>query len=516
MKRKFSVAISLIVLMAIMLTSAASAQYSGFSWSTSYSVVNMGEAPTDIQIHYYDQNGAEVAAAFREYQDVPAGASRTVVQFDETALGAGRYSAVISAGEPVAATVNQQLVESGATNFSSKPPFSSYSGQSAGDTTITLPQVMHNWFDYYTEIFIMNVSGDTTPANVSIAYTPSVIGTTTTGATGVSDTGITINQYASFEKSQQNMTNLAAPASAGTLFAGRFFGSATITSDKPIVAVVNQHNIAAKKLMTYNGFADEATGTEVFVPQHMKNWFGGYFGSLLIANPNDADANVTITYTPDVNFADVLPNDAELSVDHTIPGNTSLNRYDGPGASAAQSDLAAYSIFFGSVTVTSDVPVVVQENIEAVASGAAQGGAYNGMTAAQATTTVVVPLIQADFYGLYTSLTVQNTTDTAGTCTVTYTSDDQYSSKPNQSKGYDHALPAGGSFNVYEGHGAGGTTFIGDINQDAFWRTGTGLDQRRFIGSATIECTVEAVAFVNSELDINQADSMYTFNAFNK
>jgi hypothetical protein len=469
----------------------------------------MGTTSADISIDYFNSSGNIIPAAHRQYTGVPAGASRTVVQFtDDTALPPGRYSAVIASSQPVAAVLNQQLVQDGSIGFSAKPPFSSYNGVTAGAVNVTLPQIMYNWFGYYTEVFIMNV-GVSTATGVNINYIPGFINGFPSGTNQV-DVGNSIPANATLQKSQQSLSSLGAPSTGGNPFVGRFFGSATISSSQPIIAVVNQHNTSAKKLMTYNGFTGGST--VVALPQHMKNWYT-YYGSLLIGNPGGVTAHVSIEYTPD---PVLMPGSPPTTVPHNIAPLTSLNRYDGPGAQPSQTDLAAYTRFIGSVKVTSDIPVVVQENLEALASAADQAGAYNGFPVSQATHEIVVPLIQADFYGLYTSLTVQNVEGTAGTCTITYTSDNLYSSVPNQSKSYDHPIAANGSFNVYEGHGAAGTTFAGDINNDPFWRTGSGITQRRFIGSATINCTKNVVAFVNSELDQSLADTMYSFNAINK
>jgi hypothetical protein len=147
-----------------------------------------------------------------------------------------------------------------------------------------------------------------------------------------------------------------------------------------------------------------------------------------------------------------------------------------------------------------------------VATGDAQGGAYNGIALAEASENLVAPVILADFYGYYTTMVVQNTTGTAGTCHITYTSDDTYSARPNHSKTYDHALPANGSFTVYEGRKGGQE--VGDINSDSDWRSS---GQKQFIGAASIYCPgVAVVAFVNEESDILMRDSMYTMNTFNK
>ena len=507
--KKTSIAITLVALIALLLTSTVSAQYSDYSWSTAYQVVNMGTANTDITIDYYDANGVRVAAAQKVFLGVPPGGSRLVVQFtDDPNLPAGSYSAVITAGEPIAAIANQQLVPSGATTYTPAPPFSTYSGQGSGATQLTLPAVMYNWYGYYTDIFIMNV-GDADATNVDISYVPGTLDGNPTG-TAASQNDLSIKQYASLMRSQQSMTSLGATTG---IFSGRFLGSAVITSDQPIIAVVNQHNPAAYKLMSYNGFTSGST--EVAAPVHMRGYYG-YYSTLLIGNPHlTSPANVTITYTPTgaynlVSSGSVGP----VTVNHTIPPQKSITRHDGPTASDAQSDLddsPVYTRFYGSVKITSDIPVVVQMNVEALATGDAQAGSYNGIPLASATKDIVVPVILADYYGYYTTLVVQNATGTAGTCAITYTSDSLYSSVKNTSKTYNHTLPANGGFTVYEGR-AGGVE-DGDINSDSTWLSG---GTRRFIGAASITCTVNAVAFVNEESVVSRRDSMYTFNTFNK
>ena len=504
-----------ILLVCLVFTGGAFAQYAGYSWYTAYQVVNMGGAPADITISYYDTSGVEQVAAQRTYNDVPAGGSVLVVQFtDDTSLSSGRYSAVVSADQPIAAVANQQLVAAGSPSYSPGPPFSTYSGQDQGATTITLPSVMYNWYGYYTEVYIMNV-GTTTASNVDITYIPGDIGGAPTGASGVTDLNNTIPLFASLQKSQQAMTSLGAPS--GT-FAGRFLGSATITADQPVIAVVNQHNVSTYKLMTYNGFT--AGSTNIAMPSIMRGYYG-YYTTLIVANPSSsATAHVTITYTPNTtqtyyNTAAPGSTIAPVTASYDIGPQISLTRYDGPGATDAQSDLDdapnAYIKFYGSAIVSSDIPVVVQVNEEAISSGDDQAGSYNGIPTSSATQDIVVPVILADFYGYYTSLVVQNATSTDGSCDVTYTSDGVYSSVPNHSDTYTHLLSADGSFLVYEGRK--GSLEIGDINHDVQWRAG---GYGRFIGAATIHCTVNAVAFVNEEADVAQRDSMYTFNTFNK
>ena len=449
--------VSAVVLLSLLVSVAAFAQYAD-PWYTAYQVVNMGSGDANIIVEYYDDAGNLQAGAQKTFNDVPEGGSVLVVQFsDDPGLADGKYSAVVSADQPIAAIVNQQLNPAGSASWSPKAPFSTYSGQSEGASQITLPAVMYNWYGYYTEISIMNV-GTGTATDVDITYIPGEMdigsGPEATGASGVTDLDNSVAQYATLPVSQQSASALGAPSGS---FTGRFLGSAVITSDQPVIAVVNQHNPGAYKLMTYNGFTSGSQA--IYAPSYMRGYYG-YYTTLLVANPSGTStANVDITYTPDTTqpyYNEVVPGDAigPVTESYAIPPQKALTRYDGPGATDGQSDLdddPEYIKFFGSVKVTSDIDVMVMVNVEAVSPGDAQAGSYNGIADGEAGVNLVAPVVLADFYGYYTTMIVQNTTGTPGSCDVTYTSDGVYSAVKNASKTYNHTLPANGSFTVYEG-----------------------------------------------------------------
>jgi hypothetical protein len=513
MKNKIKISLSLVLLTLLIITSTASAQYAGYNWYTAYQVVNIGDANADIDIDYYDANGVVQIAAHKSFLAVPPGSSRLVMQFtDDPNLLPGNYSAVINATQPVAVIANQQLVSASSSTYNPVPPFSSYSGQDSGGAKVTLPAVMYNWYNYYTELYIMNVGGGNA-SNVDITYIPGTLNGQPTGASGVTDNDNSIALYATLLKSQKSMTNLGAPS--GT-YTGRFIGSAVVTSDQPIIAVVNEQDAHDFKLMSYNGFTN-AGSTSINLPAVLRGWYG-YYTNITIANPSASEiAHVTITYTPGAGSVaaagSVL---APFSVIYNINPQTALNRYDGPtGNTVADSDMVtaphAFTKFYGSAVVTSDIPVVALVNEEAVATGDDQAGSYNGIQTDSASQDIVIPVVLADYYGYYTTMVVQNVTGTAGSCDVTYTSDANYSAVPNHSATYTHSLPAYGTFVVYEGRKGGQE--VGDINHDPQWRSATA---QRFIGAASITCTVDAISIVNEEKDVSLKDSMYTMNTFNK
>lgn len=504
------------MLLVAIIVSTSSAQYSGFSWGTTYQIVNIGSGATDISVRYYDSAGAEDADAARTFTDVNAGASVKVIQVrDDTSLGNGSYSALVSAGQPVAAIVNQELYPVGST--SPQPPFSSYSGitpEQSGNE-VFLPVAMYNYYTYYTEIIIMNTEGSDA-TGITIDYYPTTVNGTVMGNQVLNVAVDTLKPNQSITVSQKEMSQLGI----------RFLGSAVVDSPNAKVAVVvNQHSPTNYKLMTYNGFVQGTT--KAYIPNHMRGYFG-YYNSLTIANPNSSSACVRLTYSPSGSYNVVSSGSVgSVSVDYKIDGYKNLNRYDGPTASDNQSDLDdsnVYTRFFGSVTIesitssttvtgcpASALPIVAITNGESISGSNldSQSGSFNGISNSDATTKLASPMIYSGFYGYYTSTVVQNTTNIETSCTFTYTSDSVESTIKNRTEAYVATLPANGIINIYEGTKGGAR---GHINTDTDWSNGT---YARFNGSVVIECGQPVVGYANLEADILMKDSMYSFNLVN-
>lgn len=489
MKKIIALAITLLLVAG--LVPMAMAQYT-YPWYTSYMIQNLDtSAQASVVVEYYDSNGNHISGADKSLT-IPAGGQVTVVQYTDDPLLNGIYSAVVRSDRPVAVIVNQQTAPPGRSYMASTPPFASYTGFESGSNQVTLPEIMYNWYGYYTEFFVQNVGNSSAP--VYVTYYPGLA-----GASGVTENA-TVPQYASHRFSQKNLSSLGAPS--GT-YAGRFLGSAVITSTQPLVAVVNEHNEGAQKLFTYNGLSSGAT--ELVCPSILRGHYGWYT-SLSVVNPSlSQTANVTITYYADTNYS--LPSNLRGTTvvkTFTIDPGKALTRYDGTGASPtmnpALSDLTAFTRFFGTVRIESDIPVMAKVNQE---NDGGNAEAYNCIDASTASKKVVVPLIQADFYGFYTSLTIQNMVNAAGTITITYTSDGTYSNPTNTSIQVVRSIPANGQYNSWEG----GISTTGDVHNSGRFT--------RFNGSAVIESSVPIVAIVNEEKHGSGADYGYSFNVIN-
>jgi hypothetical protein len=455
-------------------------------------IQNLGTSSAQVVVAYYDGTGAHVTGADQNLT-IPSGGQTTVVQYTDDPTLSGMYSAVVSSDQPVAVVVNQQTAPTGQAAMNSTPPFSSYGGFSSGATSATLAEIMYNWYGYYTEFFVQNVGSST--ATVNVTFYPGLA-----GASGVTASD-TIAPYATKKFSQKTLSSLGAPS--GT-HAGRFIGSAAVSSTQPVVVVVNEHNETDTKLFTYNGISGSGA-TDLVAPSILRGHYGWYT-SLSIANPDQTNpVNVTITYYADNTHS--LPASLQGTTvvkNFTIQPGKSLTRYDGTGASPTMdtnlSDLTTFTRFFGTVRIQAAAPVVAKVNQE---NDGGNAEAYNCIDASTATTKVVVPLIQSSFYGFYTSLTIQNLDNTAGTLTISYTSDGTYSQPTNTTITKVRSIGASGQYNSWEGGAAG----LGDIYDDGTFT--------RFNGSAIIQSTVNIVAIVNEEKSATGMDYGYSFNTFN-
>ena len=425
-KRRFTIFTT--VIMVLLITSVAAAQYSGYNMGTAYQLVNTGDAPVTITVSYYDSAGVAQATT-RTFTDLPVGGSALViVPKDETGLGSGQFSAVVSSDGPIAGIVNEEYYPTGNTT-NPHPPFASYEAVGEGGTSIFLPAVMYNYFNYYTEIFIQN-AGSADATDVKIEYVPSKVNGVVVGLP-VTESNLTIKKSATLTKSQLSMSNLGNPA-APSPFTNRFFGSVKITSSQPLAVVVNEHNVNQTKLLSYSGVG--AGSTKSISPTALRGWFN-YYSNLTISNTSATTAAcVRLTYNPDLSQSAYIQKigggaPTPVTVQFAIDPSTALIRYEGADSSASQSDLSAtYTRFAGSViiesitgtvgstTCSTAIPVVSNMNVKskAGASFTNQAGSTNAIPVANATSKVVIPVVLAKYYGYYTTITMANQPEQPG------------------------------------------------------------------------------------------------------
>ncbi|MFN8484084.1 MAG: hypothetical protein U0768_13695 [Anaerolineae bacterium] len=480
---------------------------------TGYQVMNLATCSgcdAHVRVDYYGPSGG--APAKTQNLTIAPGASANVQQKTETDLPAGVYSAVLSSDQPIAAVVGQIESDPSSSALVYQTPFSDYTGISLGSTTVSLPSMEVNWFGIDSLARIQNV-GDA-PATVTIQYKAASIGGTLAGQASIAPKTVTIAKYAAYTLDPtQDAGSLV--ASSGS-FQNRFFGSAVVTSDQPLAAIANETDVTKRTKFTYNGFGDADSGTELLAPGIFWQWFGT-FTSLAVANPTSSTCSGTITYTAGANSKLIGGADGAgqtKQVTFSLAPGESRTAYEG---AANQSDLAdKFQIFGGGARITSSCKLVAKVNqtqYSANADGQIPSGSFNALPVATLTTKVAVPLIQADFYGYYTSLTCANAdASNPASVAITYTSD-SLSGVQNTPGTVNHTIPAGGTLIVYEAVQNGA---LADINKTTspWFSNGTA----KFNGSAFVSSTgTQKIACTVNEVGgtVKPGDNMNSYNGVN-
>ncbi len=516
MQRKLLIGLAAALMLILVVSVAAYAQGTEKEY-TGYQVMNLATAPgsdAHVRIEYYKQDGTLAKTA--QNVTIPPGGSANIQQKSETDLPAGVYSAVLSSDQPIAAVVGQIESDPSTPDLIYKTPFSDYTGISTGSTTVSLPSMEVNWFGLDSLARIQNV-GDST-ATISVQFKTSSLNGVAAGQATINPISMTIPKYAAVTLDPTQYTQQLVATSGS--FQGRFFGSAIVTSDQPLAAIANETDVTKRIKYTYNGFGDADSGAELLAPGIFWQWYNT-LTSLAVANPTNQTCAVTITYTAGAGSQLIGGADGAGQtkvVNFSLAPGESRTAYEG---AAANSDLAdKFQRFGGGARISTStagcklVAKVNQTQYTPNPNGSNPSGSFNAVPTATLTTKVAIPLIQADFYGYFTSLTCANADQVnPATVNITYTSDATLSGVPNRSDTVTHTIPAGGTIIVYEGQQNGS---LADINKStSVWFSG---GTAKFNGSAFVTSTGTAkVACVVNEVGGNVApgDNMNSYNGVN-
>jgi len=374
-----------------------SVMYNWFGYYTEIVIQNVGTTDAvDIDIEYFPTTYGGCLAGATGQSDVDMTlaqyAGQTVSQVAMTKLGAsgltgdcaylnGRFlgSAKITADQDIAVVVNEHV----------QNKLFTYNGFPAtGATNIVLPAYMRNYYGYYAAMVIANPG--TVTATVTVTYTNGALGNSPAGQEVVVGThevpaGENITIY---DGETGDDTDLAL---AGYDYASTysFFGTAEISSDEPVVALVNQEAVAASGAQagSYNGAAAATEGSAKISVPLIQSAFYGYYTSLTIMTVDGGEATLNITYTSDDTYSTVQGHSETYN--HTTT-NGFLNRYEGPSLDPSLSDVLSdaawesggYRRFIGSavIEVVSGSNIVAFVNSEYSAPGIDSMYTYNAFS----------------------------------------------------------------------------------------------------------------------------------------
>jgi hypothetical protein len=308
-----------------------------WGWNSYIAVQNTGAEPADVTVSYYnDSNGALQTT---QTATIPAFATHLFYQdaIPDDAIpapspGGWGGSAVVEGNQPLAGIAN--FYNAGTDQATAA--FQSYNPFTAGATTLYVPRVLLNYYDYQGGIKVQNV--------------------------GTAATTVTITYYFGTDTYTQVIPNLQ-PGAAYPVYmpdvaevpdwiSGHPLGSgaAVITSSDgvDIVATVNDDNRVGAEIAghegrgsTYNAIPAGEETTAVYFSQVTSKYYG-YSGGIQVQNVGTEPANITATFS--------APGFADKTVTATLQPNTSTSWY--------APDATGYQDFNGSVVVTSNQPIV--------------------------------------------------------------------------------------------------------------------------------------------------------------
>ncbi|MEJ5202747.1 MAG: hypothetical protein WHV66_10995, partial [Anaerolineales bacterium] len=251
----------------------------------------------------------------------------------------------------------------------------SYSGFDAGATTVYLPTVYYNYYQWYSFISVQNLGS--APADVTVQITCE---------NGLSST-LTRNDIPQYASHHFVLKNSPPP---GWTTSSVCNGSARITSDQPVVVTDNQTKPAVGNTLSYGGLA---TGnSKVFVPSIFYNYFG-WNSSLGIRKLGSGATTVTISYsnggTNTCNLTDTQPSCLKyMPTDHPVAGT------------------------FGATITSSPAMELV---VVASSTKTTLSTAYAGINDGASTDKVGIPTVMKNYYGWISSFTCQNVSPSGDT-----------------------------------------------------------------------------------------------------
>lgn len=476
---KYRIVGMVVALMLALLPLSAFAQTGSTGVDNSgFQVVNLGSAAANVVVTYYNKDGSTNAT-----QNVTIQPNASFTFFGETMKATAGFngSVVVSSDQPIAAIGN--LVNNAGTLAGS------YGGFNGGSQNVSVPLVERGNFGIDTWFNVQNAGS--TAATVTITYIPGVAGNT-----GVTDSA-TIAPGAAASFFQKDKTALG----------DRFVGSATITSNQPIVATVNQEST---NLLTYDAFTNGST--TIAAPLIASNNFGNYTG-IQIQNVGTAAADVTLTYSANSvgagGGASACPTPTP-STFNLAAGASKTVIQSGGGSAAEGFDLQFASCrYVGSATASSAQPLVGIVN--QVNTGSVAGSAYETFNPTTTTATTVAPLIQANNFGIFSGVQVQNTGSASASVTVTYGANTADASAPGAASNCPtptartQTIAAGASFTFLQSN-------VGDASN--------GFDSQfngcRYIGSATITASGSTIAAIVNQVLSGGGDTLLTYDTFSQ
>lgn len=364
-------------------------------FASGFQLQNLSSTTANITITFYEEDSA-TAEGSPFQSTIAANSSVTYAVLNgeggRPSLPAGfAGSAVISSDQEIAAIVN--LVSP---DISLSFGGEAYVGVSEGSTSVSLPLLFKDYFDFNTFFNVQNVGSGS--AAVTVTYNGSVDGE---AIDPVTTDPINIPAGAAHRFDQNAEADLPA----------NFIGSASVSSTGSDIAAVAVQ-VGPTTALVYNGFPSGSV--EPVFPLINTNRFD-YVTGISIQNRGDVDTNVTVTYTPGEEGTACTETKA-------IPaGESTTFAIDAFRTTIAGETCADGEAFLGSAAVTTNsAGVELVAAVNQLNQVANKGGTYTAFSSDAGTQTVVFPLVQDRYFGYFTGLGITNIGDVATDLTCTF------------------------------------------------------------------------------------------------
>lgn len=259
-----------------------------YGWNSYCAVQNTGASAYTVSAYYYDQNGNQVGSA--RTQSIPANASYIFDQSTDSGLPNGFTGSAKFVGDSshlLAVVCNFYNAGSGSQNAQ----FHSYNGMGVGGTTLYVPRVVKDYYNYQSGLKIQNIGTEALTVTITFNF----------NGTNYTLTSPSISPGRSWGPYMGDPSQLAGatPSLAGVSGSG----SAVISVNDPnankrIIATVNEDNRVnpAGRGVTYEaGLLSEASNVIVF-PQITSEYYG-YSSGWQVMKVESGNASCTASYS---------------------------------------------------------------------------------------------------------------------------------------------------------------------------------------------------------------------------
>jgi hypothetical protein len=397
MKKIFKyVTISLIVL--LLFASPAAAASSTKTFSSNYTLVNLGTETASVTASYVAPDGSEWGDSIFKTFSIPAGANQIVRQYNDTGLTPGQGSVVIASSQPLGALV-QEIVRTGT------PTSGAYAGIDTPSATWYIPMAARKASSgtgmANSQIVIQNVGAAAVDFDVELYAFGAAIPTYTKNFTGLA-------AGASVVYDLEGETNLPEA----------WWGSAVVSTTSGSLGVISHLFFGADSLMAFNGFPTESIYSSWFIPLLYVRLSNSLTTSLSIQNLSGEEIPVndlTLACTKNASAPGAptitLHNTTAIANNGAYTFNTLTDKVSFPDAG-----------WYGSCKVESATGKGIVTLIMYRYTANAEQAAYGAVPGNLSSTNVSVPLVAKRLSNGYANtVTVQNLSAADATVTLTYT-----------------------------------------------------------------------------------------------